>query len=161
MQPGSEIREFHEIDEVVQPAISAAVLEVRDERRTVGWREHRVLAANAYTAERVTGMLDELPRRRSAHDLACKSCGNVHTPLVLDASPCGVPQPYGFGVATHLEPYFLENLVRVSLDGYESLLREKLIRRNVAGNVCGSPRTFRALDLAGVSGAWAHAPRDV
>jgi hypothetical protein len=63
MQPRRRLGELDEIAEILDRAVAAAPVEIHDEGRAIGWREHDIVAADAHRTCRIARMLGELGRR--------------------------------------------------------------------------------------------------
>ena len=87
VQPGRGLRELHEVPEVLDRAVAAALVEIHDEGRAVGRREDDALAADLDRVGRVARMLGELGRR-GLQDLAQHARLELHQHAVdLGAGP--------------------------------------------------------------------------
>ena len=91
VQVRRHVGELHEVLEVLERGVAAAVVEVVDERRAVVGREHRVRAADLDAVRRVARVLGVLARARSPDDLAAQAAREAHA-LAVDVRAGGAEQ---------------------------------------------------------------------
>ena len=126
------VGQFHEVLEVGDGAVAAALLEVVHERRAVGGGEHDVVAADLHRPIRVAGQLGELAWRRGAqspHHARLEADGDA-----VDLGAGGLEQGQRLVVAPDLDAHLGEDAVGVCLDHVEAVGRQQLVGRDVAGD---------------------------
>ena len=79
VEPGRGVREPHEVPEVLDRPVPAPVVEIADERRSVGGGEDRVGAAEDDAVLGVPCELGELARRRRLHELPREAAREADT----------------------------------------------------------------------------------
>ncbi len=87
-----EVRQLHEVAEVLDRAVAAAAVQVADERRPVVGREHRVRSADLDVVRLVARVLRELSWRGRLDDLATHPAREPD-PLALDVGAGVGEQP--------------------------------------------------------------------
>ena len=91
------VGELDEVAEVLDAGVAAAFVEVVYERRAVGRREHRRVAADVHAARRVARVLDEFARRRALHERATHAAREAHA-LAVDVGAGRLPELQGLGI---------------------------------------------------------------
>src|SRR5262249_36352533 len=132
MEPRRDVRELHEVPEVLDRAVAAAAVEVADEGGAVRGREDRPLPAEGHAALRVPGDLRELLRRRCLYEPACEAAWEADA-LAVAVRSCVAQQLNGVRRVPEVDPDLLEDRVGVLLDQRDALLGEHLDRREGAG----------------------------
>ena len=155
MQPGTHVREFDEIPEVLERAIAATAIDIAHERRPVRRRKHGCTAADRDRARGIARVLDELCRRRAFDDLSSQPYRDAH-PLTFDIRPGFLPKTNGDLIATNFHADFLQNAIGVLLDDDELLFIEHLIRRNDSFDV-GHGRRMRGTGAMAAVLSWPRA----
>ena len=130
---GREIGELHEILEVFDRAVAAALVEIVDEGRTVVGGEDRRFAADDDVALGIARML-HIARRRRRAELPRKTAGKADA-LALDVAARVLETLQRAGIIAKFDPDLLQQRVGVVLDQREALLAEYLGRRDRAGYV--------------------------
>ena len=130
----ARVGQLHEVAEVLDRRVAPAVVEVVDERRTVGRHEDHVRVADHDAALGVAGTLREAPGRRGLHQRA------AHPALEADARALDVGAGRAedldrLGVVDDLDADFLQEGVGVVLDRLEALGGDHLDRWQLAGQV--------------------------
>ena len=162
---GAEVGELHEILEVLDRAVAAALVEVADEGRAVVWREHHGVAADQHVALRIAGVLHVARWRRRAK-LSREPARKAH-PFALDVAARPAKKLKRAGKAAEFDADLLEQRVGVALDDLEPLGAQNFGQRDLAGDVgdgCvralgpgGPPRLASASRLAsGGHGGFGH-----
>ena len=128
----AQVGELHEVAEVLDRPVAAAAVQVAHERRAVGRREDRGVAADPHAALRVAGVLDELVRGARLDDLPAHPAREPDA-LALDVRAGVAEQLERVGVAAELEADLLEDDVGVVLDEAQALLAQHLERRQRPG----------------------------
>ena len=133
VQPGRGLRELHEVAEILDRAVAAALVEIHDEGRAVGRREDDALAADLHRLGRVARMLGEL-RRRGLQDLAQHARLEPHQHAVdLRAGP--LPMLERCRIVAELDADLGQDAVGGLFDPDEVLLGQDVVGRDVADDV--------------------------
>ena len=152
------VGELHEVLEVIDTGVAAALIEVAHEGRAVRRREHHGIAADPQIAGGVACDLRELAGRVLLNERA------THTRREADAFAVDLRTGFSedvedLGVLAELYAGLLEDAVGVPLDDGESFVVQHLEARDFAHDVRrgrrSAGRTGRALGVAGVRAAGA------
>ena len=119
VQPGREVSELDEVVEVRKGPVPSPMIEIGDKGRTVGRREHGVVAADLHAARGIARVLREFARRRAAYELPRKAGRHMDPPVPSDLRTRPAPQRDRLGVAANLKADLLEQDIGVTLDGLE------------------------------------------
>ena len=156
VQRSRHVGELDEVAEILDARVAPAFIEVADERRAVGRREHRVLAADQHVAGGIARLLNELARRRRLDQLPAHAARHAH-PLALNVRARRLPDRQGLRVFAELDADLLEDRVGIALDQGQALFAEDLVVRNLARDVGnrhrGAGGTRRALGIAAARAA--------
>ena len=124
--------ELHEVLEVGERGVAAAVVEVVGERRAVVGREHGGVAADLHVVLRVAGVLGVRRRRRGLHDLAAHAAREAHA-VAVDVGAGVAEALERRRVVADLDADLLEDRVGVVLDDLEPLVAA----RSRTASACG------------------------
>ncbi len=130
---GRHVGELHEVAEILDGRVAAAVIEIAHEGRAIDRREHRVVAADGDVALRVARILHIFARRRFLDD------GTRQPAWEADAGALHVgarlaPQLDRFRLVAELDAHFLQDGVGIVLDDLQPLLAQHLVDRDLAGD---------------------------
>ncbi len=139
VQERRQVRQLDEVAEVLDRPVAAPVVEVADERRAVGRREHGVRPADLDGVNRVPCHLREGRGSRRLHDLPGEAAREAHA-LAVDVGTRVPEQLQRLGRVAELDADLLEHGVGVLLDQREVLFREHLERRQRPGDVRDADR---------------------
>ena len=132
VEPGRDVRELHEVPEVLDRPVASSVVEVAHERRPVRGREDRVLPTEDDAALGVSRDLRELARRRRLHELTAHATREAHA-LAVDLGTCVAEELDRIGRVAEVDPDPLEDRVGVLLERRQALVGENLEWRERAG----------------------------
>ena len=135
------VGELHEVPEVLDRGVAAAVVEVVHERRAVVGRQHRVRIADHHAPLGVARVLRADARRRSPGRSGGTSPRGKRTRSPSTSRAGRAPRVRATGVVAELDADLLEERVRVLLDEREALLGEDLDR--ASGRASGTARSRR------------------
>ena len=127
------VRELHEVAEVLDRAVAAAVLEIAHERGAVRRGEHRARAADLHRVRRVPRDLGEGAGRGRLYELPCEPAREADT-LAVDLCASFLQQRAGVGRLAEVDADLLEDRVGVLLDEREALLGHDLDGGERAGD---------------------------
>ena len=116
------VGQLHEVPEVLDRAVTPAVVEVAHERRAVVRCEYRVHPADLDVVGVVACVLGELARGAGLDDLAAHPAGEADQ-LAVDVGAGVTQRPEGIRVAAEDDADLLEDRIRVVLDEREALPR--------------------------------------
>ena len=133
MHVGAGIGQLHEVAEILDRAVAAALVEVVHEGRAVDRSEHEVGAPDMDRAFRVSGMLGEVARC-GRNQLAGEAARKMHA-LALDVAAGALEQIERALVAAELDADLLEQRFRIVLDDLEAFGAEHFRDRNAAPDV--------------------------
>jgi len=138
--------------------VAPALVEVAHERRSVGGREHRAVAADHHVARGVARVLREFLRRRAPHDAAAHAARKAH-PLALDVRARLLPDLERLRIVAEIDADLFKDRVGVVLEEFESLAPQHFVIRDLAGDVryesvaaCGARRDL-GITAAGTAGS--------
>ena len=94
VQPGRRIGQLDEVLEILERAVAAALVDIGDEGRAIGGREHGRVAADLHGAGRIAGMLDEFARAGALDDGADEAARRA------DAKAVGLRRPRALNRST-------------------------------------------------------------
>ena len=124
VEPRRDVRELHEVPEVLDRPVAASPVEVAHERRPVGGGEDRVRAAEDDTALRVPGELRELAGSGRLHELSAQPAREADA-LAVDVRPGVAEERERIGGVAEVDPDLREDRVGVLLEQREALLAER------------------------------------
>ena len=127
VEPRRDVRELHEVAEVLDRPVAATAVEVANERRSVCRSEDRVRAAEHDAALRVPGELGELARRGRLHELSAHPAREADA-LAVDVRPGVAEEHERIGCVAEIDAHLREDRVGVLLEDREALLAENLER---------------------------------
>ena len=129
VEPRRDVRELHEVPEVLDRPVAAAPVEVAHERRPVRRSEDRVRAAEHDAALRVPGELGEFAGSGRLHELSADATREADA-LAVDVRPGVAEERERIGCVAEVDAHLREDRLGVLLEDREALL--------------GEPRTGRA-----------------
>jgi len=133
VQPGRCLRELHEIAEILDRAVAAAVVEIHHEGRAVSRSKHHRLAADFDRARRVARVLRE-DRRRGLQHLAQQARFEPDQ-RVVDICAGAPPMIQRHRVIAELDADFSEDRIGRRLDADEIFFRQDVVGRDVADDI--------------------------
>ena len=129
VEPRRDVRELHEVAEVLDRPVAAPAVEVAHERRPVGGREDRVLPAEDDVVRPVPRDLRELARARSPARAGGTGRAGTGRARRRRPRPRSREELERVGGVAEVDPDLLEDRVGVLLERREALLGEDLERR--------------------------------
>src|SRR5260370_30149004 len=120
--------------EVLDPGVPSALVEVANERRSVGGRERRAIAADHHVVRGVARVLGEFLRRRTPHDAAAHAARKAH-PLALDVRARVLPELERLRILAEVDADLFKNRVGVVFEEFESLAPQHSVIRDLPGDV--------------------------
>ncbi len=117
------VHQLHHVLEIGEGRVPAALIEVGDERRTVGRHEHRGVLADLHAARRIAGVLDVAARCMFLHDPPRQTPREIDH-LALDPAPGLGKALEGPGELVEGDADLTEDHLGVLLDLGQALLVE-------------------------------------
>ena len=150
------VGELHEVAEILDARVAAALVEVADEGRAVGRREHRVLAADQHVAGGIARVLRELARRASPGSAGgtCRAACAPARPARPRRPPSRSRAPPGpRGTRCRSPRGSCRHSARSARGPLRRAPRRRDLARDVRDRLAGERRAGAALGVAGVAAA--------
>ncbi len=123
------VRQLHEVPEVVDRAVAAALVDVVDEGRAVGGHEHGGVATDLHAVFRIASVVCVDGGSVGCDDLPAHAPGEPH-PLAVHLGTRRPQEFEGARVVPEVDAEFLEDRVGVLLDQGQAVLGHDLERRH-------------------------------
>jgi hypothetical protein len=147
VQPRGRLRQLHEVAEILDRAVPAALVEVHDERAAVGRREDHVPAADPHVVGRVAGNLRELGRC-GLQNLAQHPGFELQPPDIgrdLGHIGAGLPvKPHRLGILAQFDADLGQDAIGGRLDARQAFVGQDVIGGDAPNDV-GPPFRLPAL----------------